>query len=60
MKGKPELSEVLRESLSSSAEKLPVPDWHGHLLDESIERLKSHPNDGNSWTTVKARLHKDT
>lgn len=59
IKEKLEVSEALRDSFSASDNELPVPDWHEQLLDESIERLKRHPDNGSNWATVKARLRKD-
>ena len=54
-----ELSEALWESINSLADQLPVPDWHKHLLDESLRRLETHPDDHSTWSEVKARLKKE-
>lgn len=51
-----ELSEALWESIYATADELPVPDWHKPLLDESLDRLDSHPDEGRTWDEVKKRL----
>lgn len=51
-----ELSEALWESIYASADELPIPEWHKQLLDESLERLDSHPEEGSTWDEVKTRL----
>lgn len=57
MEEKLELSEVLWVSIRSSTDELPVPDWHKDLLDESLWRRDTHPDDYSTWPEVKARLN---
>lgn len=54
-----ELSEALWKSICSSPDELPVPDWHKELLDESLRRLETHPDDQRAWPEARAGLIKD-
>lgn len=54
-----ELSDALWASIYATADKLPVPKWHRELLNESLGRLQTHPDEASPWPEVKARLAKN-
>lgn len=52
------LSDALWDSIYASSSDLPVPNWHKPLLDESLQRLETHPDDNSNWGDIKSRLRK--
>jgi len=55
MEEKLELSEALWASIHTTADELPIPDWHKQLLDE---RFKDPTPQLDSWENVKKRLER--
>jgi putative addiction module component (TIGR02574 family) len=46
----------LWESISETAEALPVPEWHRQELERRLQEADADPEAGIPWEQVKARL----
>ncbi|HEY3885356.1 MAG TPA: addiction module protein [Vicinamibacterales bacterium] len=42
--------------IAASPEHVPVPEWHGQVLDERLKDYEANPNAGESWDVVRERL----
>ncbi len=52
------LLEEIWDTLSDSAQELPIPDWHKAELDRRLAQAEAQPEGGRSWDEVKDRLWK--
>ena len=40
----------------ADASKVPVPDWHGRILDERLPEYHAAPHEGEPWPQVRDQL----
>ncbi len=43
----------------ADASKVPVPDWHRHILDERLAEYHAAPQEGKPWPQVRDQLLRD-
>ena len=51
-----EIAEAIWESLESTADQPPLPDWQRQILDERIAEEDANPDVGSPWEEVKRRI----
>ena len=50
------LVEALWDSIAKDASTVPLADWQRLELDACLEEYRANPEDGESWTQVKADI----
>jgi putative addiction module component (TIGR02574 family) len=48
----------LWDRIAATPEAIPIPDWHGEIIDECLKDLETNPDSGDSWEVVQERLRK--
>ena len=48
----------LWDRIAATPDAVPVPDWHGDIIDERLKDLQANPDAGDSWEVVQDRLRK--
>ena len=43
----------------TDSSKVPVPDWHRHILDERLAEYHAAPHEGKSWPQVRDQLMRE-
>lgn len=51
-----ELIDLLWDSISDSAEEMPLPEWHRQELERRLEAADAAPEAAIPWHQVRARL----
>lgn len=51
-----EIAEAIWESLETTADQPPLPDWQQEILDERIAEDDANPDVGSPWEEVKQRI----
>ena len=52
--------QALWDVIAARPDKVPIPDWHGEILDERIAEAERHPEEGVSWDEFRSQLLTDT
>ena len=48
--------QALWDVVAAHPEEVPVPQWHGEILDERLAEYEVHPDEGVSWEEFRAEL----
>lgn len=51
-----EYVQALWDIIAAHPETVPVPEWHGKILDERLEDYARNPGEGKSWEAFRADL----
>ncbi|HLG16956.1 MAG TPA: addiction module protein [Blastocatellia bacterium] len=51
--------ESLWDRIAVHAERVPVPDWHRHVLAERLAAYESDPDAGKPWEEVRDELQRE-
>ena len=49
----------LWDYVAADPSRVPVPDWHRHILDERLAAYNAAPHEGKPWPEVRDQLLRD-
>ena len=48
-----EYVQALWDRIAASPDRVPIPEWHQHVLQERLEAYKANPTAGRPWQDVR-------